>query len=158
MRIHGKKHETLNDIRAQFDVVVGGKLGKISFEAEDRFIDPVAGKVMDSWLLRMWIGDEAKEERTMRGLDLLHWDGDRLVRKITYKQDDAQAAADAGAFSSHIADRIGRYGIAAGMPNAGSARACDAAARCLAAAENNYNGVLSFAKIGSSRCGKRFER
>ena len=42
---------------------------------------------MDSWLLRMWIGDEAKEERSMRGLDLLHWDGDRLVRKITYKQD-----------------------------------------------------------------------
>ena len=31
--------------------------------------------------------DEKKEERTMRGLDLLHWDGDRLVRKITYKQD-----------------------------------------------------------------------
>ena len=84
---YGKKHETLNDIRAQFDVVVGGKLGKISFEAEDRFIDPVASKVMDSWLLRMWIGDEEKEERTMRGLDLLHWDGDRLVRKITYKQD-----------------------------------------------------------------------
>ena len=36
---------------------------------------------------RMWIDDEKKEERTMRGLDLLHWDGDRLVRKITYKQD-----------------------------------------------------------------------
>ena len=77
---YGKKHVTLNDIRAQFDVVVGGKLGKVSFEAEDRFIDPVAGKVMDSWVLRMWINDEKREERTMRGLDLLHWDGDRLVR------------------------------------------------------------------------------
>ena len=84
---YGKKHETLDDIRAQFDVVVGGKLGKIKFEAEDRFIDPAAGKVMDSWVLRMWIEDETKEERIMRGLDLLHWDGYHLVRKITYKQD-----------------------------------------------------------------------
>tara|TARA_B100000676_G_C18090129_1_gene858885 strand:+ start:1372 stop:1761 length:390 start_codon:yes stop_codon:yes gene_type:complete len=84
---YGKKHKTLADIRAQFDVVVNGKLGKISFEAEDRFIDAVAGKVMDSWTLRMWIDHETKEERTMRGLDLLHWEGDRLIRKITYKQD-----------------------------------------------------------------------
>ena len=84
---YGKKFNTPADIRAQFDVVVNGKLGKISFEAEDRFIDAIAGKVMDSWILRMWIDDETKEERTMRGLDLLHWDGDRLIRKITYKQD-----------------------------------------------------------------------
>ena len=42
---------------------------------------------MDSWVLRMWIKDELKEERTMRGLDLLHWKGNRLIRKITYKQD-----------------------------------------------------------------------
>ncbi len=84
---YGKKHKTPADIRAQFDIVVNGKLGKISFEAEDRFIDAVAGKVMDSWTLRMWIDDATKEERTMRGLDLLHWDGDRLIRKITYKQD-----------------------------------------------------------------------
>ena len=84
---YGKKYKTPADIRAQFDVVVNGKLGKISFEAEDRFIDAIAGKVMDSWILRMWIDDETKEERTMRGLDLLHWDGDRLIRKITYKQD-----------------------------------------------------------------------
>jgi hypothetical protein len=42
---------------------------------------------MDSWILRMWIDDKTKEERTMRGLDLLHWDDDRLIRKITYKQD-----------------------------------------------------------------------
>ena len=84
---YGKKYRTPADIRAQFDVVVNGQLGKISFEAEDRFIDAIAGKVMDSWILRMWIDDETKEERTMRGLDLLHWDGDRLIRKITYKQD-----------------------------------------------------------------------
>jgi ketosteroid isomerase-like protein len=84
---YGERHDTMADIRAQFDRVVGGKLGKIAFEAEDRFIDPVAGKVMDSWVLRMWIGDKEKEERTMRGLDLLHWEGDKLVRKITYKQD-----------------------------------------------------------------------
>lgn len=84
---YGKQHADLETIREQFDVVVGGKLGKICFESDDRFIDPVAGKVMDSWVLRMWINDAKKEERTMRGLDLLHWDGDRLVRKITYKQD-----------------------------------------------------------------------
>ena len=84
---YGKKHKTLADIRAQFDVVVNGKMGKISFEAEDRFIDAIAGKVMDSWILRMWIDDKTKKESTMRGLDLLHWDDDRLIRKITYRQD-----------------------------------------------------------------------
>jgi len=84
---YGKKHAGLAAIREQFDVVVGGKLGKIRFNAEDRFIDPEAGKVMDSWLLEMRIGDGPEKERTMRGLDLLHFDGDRLVRKITYKQD-----------------------------------------------------------------------
>ena len=84
---YGKQHTDLVAIREQFDVVVGGKLGKICFEAQDRFIDPVAGKVMDSWILHMWIDDEKKKECTMRGLDLLHWECDRLVRKITYKQD-----------------------------------------------------------------------
>jgi len=84
---YGKRHEGLEEIRTQFEVVVGGNLGKISFDGEDRFIDEDTGKVMDSWMLRMWIGDEAKEERKMRGLDLLHWEGDRLIRKITYKQD-----------------------------------------------------------------------
>ena len=33
----------------------------------------------------MFIGED--RERTLRGLDLLHFDGDKLVRKITYKQD-----------------------------------------------------------------------
>jgi|TARA_B100001971_G_scaffold144329_1_gene133514 hypothetical protein len=39
---------------------------------------------MDSWRLRIRIGED--KEATLRGLDLLHFDGDQLVRKITDKQ------------------------------------------------------------------------
>lgn len=81
----GAAHTSLTAIRSEFEPLLDGRLGKIHFGADDRFIDAGAGKVMDSWHLLMNIGTD--KERTLRGLDLLHFDGDRLVRKITYKQD-----------------------------------------------------------------------
>jgi ketosteroid isomerase-like protein len=81
----GDSHATMAAIRTAFEPVLDGRLGTIHFDADDRFIDTGTGKVMDSWRLRMHIG--ADKERTLRGLDLLHFDGDKLIRKITYKQD-----------------------------------------------------------------------
>lgn len=82
---YGISHAGKPDIRRAFEPVLDGRLGTIHFDADDRFIDAEAGKVMDSWRLRMHIGKD--KERTLRGLDLLHFEGDKLVRKITYKQD-----------------------------------------------------------------------
>lgn len=81
----GKAHSGVAEIRAAFVPLLDGTLGKINFAGDDRFIDASQGKVMDSWHLAMRIGEEG--ERGMRGLDLLHFVGDKLVRKITYKQD-----------------------------------------------------------------------
>jgi ketosteroid isomerase-like protein len=82
---YGDRHEGLSAIRTAFEPVLDGRLGDIQFGADDRFIDADDGKVMDSWRLRMHIGEG--KERTLRGLDLLHLEGNKLVRKITYKQD-----------------------------------------------------------------------
>lgn len=81
----GKTHSGVAEIRAQFEPLLDGTLGKINFAGDDRFIDAGQGKIMDSWHLAIRVGEEG--ERGMRGLDLLHFVGDKLVRKITYKQD-----------------------------------------------------------------------
>jgi hypothetical protein len=53
----------------------------MKFLDEDLFIDADTGKVMASWRCTL----EVKGEPTSwRGLDLLHFDGDKLVYKGTY--------------------------------------------------------------------------
>ena len=53
----------------------------MKFLEEDLFIDADTGKVMVSWVCTL----EARGEPTAwRGLDLLHWQGDKLVYKLTY--------------------------------------------------------------------------
>jgi hypothetical protein len=48
---------------------------------EDLFVDADTGKVMASWRCTL----EAKGRPTSwRGLDLLHFKGDKLVQKLTY--------------------------------------------------------------------------
>lgn len=84
---YGKRHEGKAAISAQFAPILDGSLGQIQFDGDDRFIDADSGKVMDSWRLRIRIGEEG--ESLLRGLDLLHFEAGKLVRKITYKQDQA---------------------------------------------------------------------
>lgn len=83
---YGKTHEGKAAISKAFEPVLNGGLGKVHFEDEDRFIDEETGKVMDSWNLHMHMGEGADKEASMLGLDLLHFDGDKLVRKITYRR------------------------------------------------------------------------
>ena len=83
---YGKSHEGLAAIRKAFEPVLNGKLGKINFAGEDRFIDAEAGKVMDSWVLHMHMGEGADKEASMTGLDLLSFEKDKLVTKTTYRR------------------------------------------------------------------------
>ncbi len=83
---YGKTHKGKTAISKAFEPVLNGGLGKVHFEDEDRFIDEETGKVMDSWNLHMHIGEGEDKEASMLGLDLLHFDGDKLVRKITYRR------------------------------------------------------------------------
>lgn len=83
---YGKTHEGKAAISKAFEAVLNGGLGKVLFDGEDRFIDAETGKVMDSWTLHMHRGEGPEKEASMLGLDLLHFDGDKLVRKITYRR------------------------------------------------------------------------
>ncbi|MEH6547569.1 MAG: nuclear transport factor 2 family protein [Sneathiella sp.] len=83
---YGKSHEGKAAISKAFEPVLDGSIGKILFDGDDRFIDAETGKVMDSWTLHMFRGEGADKEKTMMGLDLLHFENGKLVRKITYKR------------------------------------------------------------------------
>ena len=61
-----------------------GPLGARRFY--ERFIDAEAGKVMDSWVLHMDMGEGADKEASMTGLDLLSFEKDKLVTKTTYRR------------------------------------------------------------------------
>lgn len=68
-------------VRAAFAPQFEGVFGEMKFLDEDLFADPETSKVMVSWRCTL----EVKGEPTSwRGLDLLHWRGDELVRKLTY--------------------------------------------------------------------------
>lgn len=78
---NGKKNEGKAAIRAAFTPQFSGAFGCMQFLDEDLFIDADSGKVMASWRCTL----EVKGKPTSwRGLDLLHFQGDKLVRKITY--------------------------------------------------------------------------
>ena len=78
---NGTRNTGTAAIRAAFSPQFTGAFGAMKFIDEDMFIDAETGKVMVSWLCTL----EVKGEPTAwRGLDLLHFQGDKLVRKITY--------------------------------------------------------------------------
>ena len=77
----GSAASGLDEIRAAFTPQFEGAFGEMKFLDEDLFVDSDTGKVMASWTCTL----EARGEPVgWRGLDLLHWRGDRLVNKLTY--------------------------------------------------------------------------
>ncbi len=77
----GTTNVGLAAIREAFTPQFEGAFGEMKFLEEDLFIDPEEGKVMASWRCTL----EVRGERTgWRGLDLLHWEGDKITRKLTY--------------------------------------------------------------------------
>lgn len=73
---HGKEA-----IRAAFTPQFTGQFGQMQFLDDDLFIDAETGKVMASWRCTL---DVKGQPTAWRGLDLLHFQGDKLVRKLTY--------------------------------------------------------------------------
>jgi uncharacterized protein (TIGR02246 family) len=78
---NGKKNEGKTAIRAAFTPQFSGAFGQMQFLDEDFFVDADTGKVMASWRYTL----EVKGKPTSwRGLDLLHFQDGKVVRKITY--------------------------------------------------------------------------
>lgn len=77
----GGSHVGPAAIREAFVPLVCGGRGKIQFDDEDFFAEPEADKVMASWTLNMEIDGKPVK---MRGLDLLHFRDDKLIRKMAY--------------------------------------------------------------------------
>ena len=78
---NGTRNEGKAAIRTAFTPQFTGRFGKMQFIDEDLFIDADTGKVMASWRCTL----EVKGQPTSwRGHDLLHFKGDKLVRKLTY--------------------------------------------------------------------------
>jgi uncharacterized protein (TIGR02246 family) len=89
---NGKHNEGKAAIRAAFTPQFTGAFGNMQFLDEDLFIDADTGKVMASW--RCTLAVKGKPT-SWRGLDLLLFKGDKLLRKITY------AKAKAPLFEDH---------------------------------------------------------
>jgi len=80
--MHGPVREGKAAIRKALEGLFSKRFGEMRFDEEDLFVDADAGKVMASWTLRLASLDG--KPMKLRGLDLLHFQGDRLVCKLTY--------------------------------------------------------------------------
>ncbi len=77
----GRRSQGREAIRQAFEPQFAGEFGVMRFVDDDLFVDEQSGKVMTSWRVTMENGDM---RTSFRGLDLLHFKGDRLVQKLTY--------------------------------------------------------------------------
>lgn len=68
-------------IRAALEPQFNGRWGEMKFLDEDLFADAETGKVMASWRCTLTMKGEPT---SWRGLDLLHFRGDKLMQKLTY--------------------------------------------------------------------------
>lgn len=78
---NGVANEGTEAIRAAFAPQFDGAFGEMKFIDEDLFIDEVDGKVMASWRCTLEVKGEPV---SWRGLDLIHWEGDKITQKLTY--------------------------------------------------------------------------
>lgn len=79
--LHGKINQGRDAVREAFVPQFEGKFGKMEFIEEDTFIDADAGKVMSGWDLHM---EKDGKPVVMKGLDLLHFEGGKIVHKQTF--------------------------------------------------------------------------
>ena len=83
---NGTRNRGKEAIRAALLPQFTGRYGTMRFIDDDLFVDPDAGKVMASWRCTL---DLKGQPTSWRGLDLLHFEGDVLVRKSTYAKTKA---------------------------------------------------------------------
>ena len=78
---NGRRNVGKDAIRAAFEPQFRGAFGTMRFLDEDLFADADSGKVMASWRCTLAIKGEPT---SWRGLDLLHFAGDKIAAKLTY--------------------------------------------------------------------------
>jgi uncharacterized protein (TIGR02246 family) len=78
---NGVRHHGREAIRTAFVPQFRGDFGTIRFLTEDLFVDAETGKALIRWECRLSRGGTT---RAWRGLDILRFDGDRLLEKHTY--------------------------------------------------------------------------
>ena len=83
VELHGRVNEGKDAIRKAFAPLFEQRFGVMRFDEEDLFIDVAQGKVMASWSLHLTLDGKPV---ALKGLDLLHFEGTRLTRKLTYCQ------------------------------------------------------------------------
>ena len=77
----GKRNLGKAAIRDAFIPQFEGKFGRMRFHTEDMFLDAASGKALIRWLCTL---EEPGRQGAYRGLDILHFEGGRLVAKHTY--------------------------------------------------------------------------
>ncbi|MEM7428853.1 MAG: nuclear transport factor 2 family protein [Pseudomonadota bacterium] len=78
----GNPHHGPEAIREAFAPLLSGK---IRFDDEDYFAELDSEKVMASWTLNLEAGGKPMK---MRGLDILQFRGDKIIRKLAYCKAD----------------------------------------------------------------------
>lgn len=82
---HGERHLGKAAIREAFIPQFRGDFGRMRFHTEDMFVDACPGhgngKASIRWLLTV---EEETRAGGWRGLDILHFEGGRLMEKHTY--------------------------------------------------------------------------
>ncbi len=68
-------------IRAAFAPQFAGAYGEMRFLDEDMFVDEAAQKTLISWECTLRKGER---HGGWRGLDILHFQGGKIIRKLTY--------------------------------------------------------------------------
>ncbi len=81
----GGRHVGHDAIRAAFTPLIGGAKGLIRFDGEDVFVEADSGKVLASWRLNL---DNDGNVSVIRGLDVLQFRGDKLIKKMAYMKVD----------------------------------------------------------------------
>lgn len=77
----GKEARGKAAIRAAFVPQFRGDFGRMRFVTEDLFVDDAADKALIRWLCTL---ERGGHKRGWRGLDILHFRGDKVVEKRTY--------------------------------------------------------------------------
>jgi ketosteroid isomerase-like protein len=78
---NGSRNQGLEAVRAAFVPQFDGAFGEMKFLDEDQLIDAETGKVLAAWRCTLVVKGEAT---SWRGLDVLHFEGDKVVYKGTY--------------------------------------------------------------------------
>ncbi len=83
---NGRRNEGKDAIRRALEPQFSGNFGVMQFLDEDLFVDADSGKVMVSWQCKLELKGQPV---SWHGLDLLHFNGDTVVQKLTYAKSKA---------------------------------------------------------------------